>query len=1374
MKRLLKILLFILTLQLTLAFADPYAQYHILKINIYDHLGAPISPTMDVGGSEYLNEISINIYCYHNTGDEKFTHLMNYQGTQLTDDNYVFIPFKKADHPDWPVQGVNKYTGIYKIELNSEGYGFGFANEENAYQTATFVSMNPYEAKMTLNCTVNMTVSRSITGYVRDISNNPISGAKVTLFNAYADLSIDGNSGWRQEVTTKADGSYTIPDLGQNDYFLKASVSGGQYFEQWYDDAYGYSDRTTVSITAGDVSAINFNLRKTATINGTISVNTTGNTTANANVMAFLKSDYNGSGIFTWINGTVSDGSGDYSLVIPGGLDVFIKSDIASDNYYDMFFPQKPEAAEAATINLSPETQIFNYDLVLKKYMNITWNVAMAGVQVDVFGWDDWSDFIYSTSSNASGTYNLKIKLTDGKLAMLRYSKEGYVSRFVNPGIAYPHNFWMAYPDSTNNQWMIAPGSIGTITIPDDPLEPEAMINGTISVSGGSGSVVTVSVFDEYGDRWFSDTTINATGGAYSIGGLPAGSWLIKAEKDGCIGEYYGETASTTNATVVSTTTGNTVNNINISIAEPWTISGRVQDTMGSDISGAVVKAFEYVTGSIWVAEDTTSPDGTFVISGYNDTTIYLQSEKSPYITTLYNNKYGAVWDQSDPIVISSGDNLTGYDFSMPAMAAITGNITDGSAPIAGVTVSAFLHDGSFTWVAGDITDASGYYELIVSAGYDLMVKAEAENYSSEFYDDVSEWTSATVFNLAVSEINTGNDFSLEPIWTLVGDIDLAATATDIATVEIFEYNNWNNYITKVETAADGTFELTGTGDIYVMARISTGNWVTTIYPDQIYSAISQENKVTLNAGSVVDLGVVNIDLGGTISGYVSANGGTGAVITVNVFAQDGVDLLKQVTTNSTGDNYSINGVAAGSWLVKAEKDGLTPYYYGDTISTTDATLINLTAGSSAANIDIAIYEPWVISGIITEGSPAGPAVSGVTVNVFLYQDGYSWVAADKTNALGEYSISGHVDGSFFIKTEAFGAYDSKYYDDIDGDNNWASANEVVLSRGDVTNNIDFVLYISPMISGTVQSDVLGDLSGAVVEAYDYTTGTAVYLTQDTTTSTGGYVLRVPASTPIKLKVSRTAHYPQLYNSITDVNDWASAQTFNLPSAGSVSNIDFTLEAFWKAAGRIALSDGSSPYGGQVYITEFNNWSNFIASTNADIAGDYVITSNIAVPVDVMISYIKDGYQSIVYPDYKTVPSENNAAAYCSVSINIGQYEQNNLNITLQKEITEMSLSEIKDSIKTGPNPANPEIEPVHIGFRVDGEAYVRIKVYSLGGELIYSDSMQCSSGYNEFIWDGMDRFSRSAANGVYLGYVEIKMSDGTVIKKVNKIAILR
>jgi hypothetical protein len=266
----------------------------------------------------------------------------------------------------------------------------------------------------------------------------------------------------------------------------------------------------------------------------------------------------------------------------------------------------------------------------------------------------------------------------------------------------------------------------------------------------------------------------------------------------------------------------------------------------------------------------------------------------------------------------------------------------------------------------------------------------------------------------------------------------------------------------------------------------------------------------------------------------------------------------------------------------------------------------------------------------------------------------------------------------------------------------------------------------------------------------------------------------VPASTPIKVKVSRTAHYPQLYNGVSDVDDWASAQTFNLPSAGSVSNVDFILEAFWKAAGRVTLSDGSSPYGAQVYITEFNNWANLIASTNADIAGDYVITSNVAVPVDVMISYIMDGYQSVVYPDYKTVPSENNAAAYCSVSINIGQYEQENLNITLQKDITDLSKDEIEDSIKAGPNPANPDEEPVHIGFRVDGDAYVRIKVYSLGRELIYSDSKQCSSGYNEFVWDGLDRFSKDAANGIYLAYVEIKLSDGTVIKKVNKIAILR
>ena len=63
--------------------------------------------------------------------------------------------------------------------------------------------------------------------------------------------------------------------------------------------------------------------------------------------------------------------------------------------------------------------------------------------------------------------------------------------------------------------------------------------------------------------------------------------------------------------------------------------------------------------------------------------------------------------------------------------------------------------------------------------------------------------------------------------------------------------------------------------------------------------------------------------------------------------------------------------------------------------------------------------------------------------------------------------------------------------------------------------------------------------------------------------------------------------------------------------------------------------------------------------------------------------------------------------------------------------------------------------------------------IYSLGGELVFSESASVGAGYHEFIWQGDDRFGQDVANGVYLAYVEIKIGNKR-IKKVLKIAILR
>jgi hypothetical protein len=97
----------------------------------------------------------------------------------------------------------------------------------------------------------------------------------------------------------------------------------------------------------------------------------------------------------------------------------------------------------------------------------------------------------------------------------------------------------------------------------------------------------------------------------------------------------------------------------------------------------------------------------------------------------------------------------------------------------------------------------------------------------------------------------------------------------------------------------------------------------------------------------------------------------------------------------------------------------------------------------------------------------------------------------------------------------------------------------------------------------------------------------------------------------------------------------------------------------------------------------------------------------------------------------------------------------------------------VLDTIKSGPNPADPEKGPIHIGFILDSAARARVKVYTLGGELVFQDDQRFPPGYNEFVWSGANLYDRRLPNGVYLAYVEIDTGKEK-LRKVLKIAILR
>jgi inhibitor of cysteine peptidase len=209
-------------------------------------------------------------------------------------------------------------------------------------------------------------------------------------------------------------------------------------------------------------------------------------------------------------------------------------------------------------------------------------------------------------------------------------------------------------------------------------------ISGTITLNGSGLSGVTVTAG--------SATATTNSSGDYTITGLAAGSYTLTPSLSG-----YIFNPATLSATISSANL--TGENFTATVAPPvtYTISGTIT-LNGQGLSG--------VTVSCSAGSATTNSSGAYTISNVTNGSFTMTPSKSGYTFT----------PGSLTATVSSG-NVSNENFTataIPNTYTVSGTITLGSAPLAGVVVS----DGTYTAT----TNASGSYSFSgVNGTYTLM-----------------------------------------------------------------------------------------------------------------------------------------------------------------------------------------------------------------------------------------------------------------------------------------------------------------------------------------------------------------------------------------------------------------------------------------------------------------------------------------------------------------------------------------------------------------------------------------------------------------------------------------------------------------------------
>ncbi|GBR72907.1 hypothetical protein NO1_0364 [Candidatus Termititenax aidoneus] len=1147
--------------------------------------------------------------------------------------------------------------------------------------------------------------------------------------------------------TDAANGNYTFNVPVNKNYFVRAEKTGlfaGFYRSDNAPAAFGGQDRQPIIVAASPVTGKNFSLYTARTIGGDVKYRGGADIGNMVTVNAFVASTN-----YTFVSAaTANAANGSFNLSVPQGVALVLQVTANSTLGYasGTWFPDRESSANSTIFNLAND--LAGQRFIIDKFWYLTGQIALSGnpnpigVSVDVFEYTggtsgtNWRWLAGVTIDNAAGDFT--ITSINSVEAVVRYARDGYVT--------------MIYPDLvTLNK--ISAGHKQTLTIGSAPvnlgsktLARGGSITGNITAAG-SGTV-TVSVEDINGE-YFTEITLNAAGGTYEVKNLPAGQWLVRAAQDGAVAEYYGETASTANAAAVSVMAGNITGNVDIYIAPEWTISGNISEINSNptkNIPNALVQAY-FVTEPntwFWVASANTDANGNYTLRGG-----YSNKQNDPAQVFLQIGAANYTEITTNPIEVAVGQDYA-KDYVLEGAAYVQGTVVNVSANKT-VTISAFAKDSNFVWL-GEVTingnDAAPVaYVLPIKVNTDLVVRAAVSGYEDLWYDNKVSSADATPVRQAVGTTKDTVNFNFagHKQWLISGVVtDTDGNPLDGMTVNVFVKNS--DYAGpdggSVLTGADGKFSLqiAPTGDLVLQAATANpylGYPTGTYYKKDAFGVISSADAASLaySAGDLENI-AFKINRFWLVSGSITPKN-IEAVIDMYEYDGENINWDKNkgwVTANANGA-YEIRGTGNVTVNIRAA----TGNYIAAGIN--QATLAPENTYTHYFNLTLGAE----ISGRVTANGSGTVTISVQDIN----GDWETYVTRDGT---GDYTIPRVPAGLWLVYAQQKNCMAEYFGETV----STANARRINLTAGQVTENIDIEIDREWTIAGYVKKSDNSPVQDAEVDVWrSFWDG---YIGRAKTDALGYYIVTGGCNNiDVYVRVSADGYETKYYDDKYIITE---ANTINMVPGVPTTDVNFILNEVWKVAGNVKDTHGNPLSDAKVSLIDQTDTQNILGVYTTDPSGEYQFISVNAVAYQLFLLVEKDNYAPSSSAAFNVVVGD-------SVEI---YFELPLIAAPVQPLPAGQS---VLDTIRSGPNPADPEKGPIHIGFILDSAARARVKIYTLGGELVFQDDQRFPPGYNEFVWSGANLYDRRLPNGVYLAYVEID-TGREKLRKVLKIAILR
>ncbi len=820
-----------------------------------------------------------------------------------------------------------------------------------------------------------------------------------------------------------------------------------------------------------------------------------------------------------------TDAVGVYTVSELEGGSYFVVADASGQNFVTELFDNIPcpggncDRTIGTPVVVPDSGTAAGIDFALAVGDSISGTVTVEGSGLPIPGahidfYDATGNYAGSANTDESGAYAARGLQGGSYIVAVDASDQGFfVEMFDN--IPCPAGDC----DLTTGTPVVVPDS-GSATGIDFALDVGAEISGTVTAEGSGLPIVDVliSVYEAAGGH-VDDAHTDATG-AYSVGRLEVGSYVVKAVPTGQIflAELFDNipcplaSCDLSTGTPVALGSGENRGGVDFALTRSATISGLVTDeTTAAAIANLRIEVRD-LSGGPRLASVRTNGDGTYTVTGLMAGTYLVAAVPTGqnYIGEWYDDVACPFFEwfvcessAAKPVQVAAEGAATGIDFALEPGSVITGTVTDEvtGAPLPNVFV--WLLDEGF-WNGGyvlnaAVSDGAGRYQLaglpkgryFVSTLFLYRLESPRPNYVDEVFPDIPcpllFCDFSNPLSVAAATTVTGVDLTLVPGAKIQGTVTESATGSPIAGVLVSAlYDGWR--VERGSTDAAGHYEIVGLPAGRYRVRTSNARG----FVDELYDDIPCPREscpllpgpsVYLGVGSSVsgvDFGLeADGPVGGSISGRVTDATGALPPFGLRILNLAGGGRRSIAVGIGT---YKITNLAPGYYRVLAQGRGshVDQLYPGipcpgGGCDLREGAVLAIHDGTALTDIDFALGLGAQIEGTV-RGEEDGLPKSGIVVSIY---DAHGiFVGQGVSDPAGRYTTGGVPPGTYFARTEALllDSIDELYFNKPCpfGLCELSSGKPFVVGANDVR-GIDFSLTRGARISGRVTAAATGE-----------------------------------------------------------------------------------------------------------------------------------------------------------------------------------------------------------------------------------------------------------------------------------------------------------